>query len=156
VLFITLNPSNLTQCRAFACRSLLPSTAVLFACLFRKELRVLQQRYLVLLTSAICSTSLSPRKIATVVESVVPQATATATIGCQATATGSRAAAAGSRAAATRSRATAAGSRAAATRSPPPPLAAAPLSSSSWRCHRRLTTNVKPTGRLTSADRLIA
>jgi hypothetical protein len=36
--------------------------------------------------------------------------------------------------------------------SPPPP----PLSLSSWRRHRRLTTNVKATGRLTSADRLTA
>jgi hypothetical protein len=36
------------------------------------------------------------------------------------------------------------------------PAAAAPLSLSSWRRHRRLTTNVKATGRLTSADRLTA
>jgi hypothetical protein len=36
------------------------------------------------------------------------------------------------------------------------PAAAAPLSSSSWRRHRRLTTNVKATGRLTSTDRLTA
>jgi hypothetical protein len=77
----------------FSRRSLLPSTAVLFARLFQKELRVLRQRYLVLLTSAICSSSPSPRKTATVVGSVVPQAAAT----------GSRAAAAGSRAVATRS-----------------------------------------------------
>jgi hypothetical protein len=80
---------------------------------------MLRQRYLVLLTSAICSTSPSPRKTATVVGSVVPQAVATATAGCQATA-GSRAATAGSRAATTGSRAAAAGSRAIATRSPPP------------------------------------
>jgi hypothetical protein len=34
------------------------------------------------------------------------------------------------------------------------PAAVASLSSSSWRRHRRLTTNVKATGRLISADRL--
>jgi hypothetical protein len=36
------------------------------------------------------------------------------------------------------------------------PAAAAPLSSSSWRRHRHLTTIAKATGRLTSADRLTA
>jgi hypothetical protein len=91
---------------------LFSSPVVLFARLFQKELHVLRQRYLVLLTNAICSTSPSPHKTATVVGSVIPQAAATATVGCQAATTRSRAAA-------TESRAAAAGSRAVATRSPP-------------------------------------
>jgi hypothetical protein len=96
------------------------------------------------------------RRLATVVGSVVPQAAATATAGCQATATADL-------------------ELMPPDREPPPPdpelpppdqeslppglllpTAAAPLSSSSWRRHRCLTTNVKATGRLTSADRLTA
>jgi hypothetical protein len=96
------------------------------------------------------------RRLATVIGSVVPQPAATATAGCQATATADP-------------------ELLPPDCEPPPPdpelpppdrepsppglllpTAAAPLSLSSWRCHRRLTTNVKAMGRLTSADRLTA
>jgi hypothetical protein len=110
--------------------------------------------------SATSSSSPAPsapplRRLATVVGSVVPQAAATATARCQATATADPELLPPDREPLPPDPELPLPNH---EPSPPGPLptVVAPLSLSSWRRHHRLTTNVKATGRLTSADCLTA